>query len=80
MNFKKLVEAIKKKVVYRDKKRVVKKTSDKSGYKMVDGKEVKMSPTEIRKRSKGQKVGARKRKATSASSSRKRAQTNKVRK
>jgi len=73
-------EVLKKKVIFRNGKRMVKKKSDKDGFKTVNGKEVRMSATEKRKRSKSQKIGARKRKATHFISSKKRERTNNKRK
>ena len=69
------VEAIKRKVVYRGGKRVVKKVTDKDGYKMVGGKEVKMSPKEKIARKKAGKIAARKRKGQSAAIAKKRARS-----
>ena len=69
------VEALKKKVVYRGGKRVVKKVSDKDGYKVVGGKEVKMSPKEKIARKKAGKIAARKRKGKSAQIAKKRAKS-----
>ncbi len=57
-----LEKVIKKKVV-RDGVRKIVKTSDKDGYKIVDGKEVRMSPAEIKKKSKSAKKGAKKAKS-----------------
>ena len=73
-------EVLKKKVIFRNGKRMVKKKSDRDGFKTVNGKEVRMSATEKRKRSKSQKIGARKRKATNSISSKKRELTNNKRK
>lgn len=62
---------IRKKVVRGGKKMIVKKSS-KAGYKLKDGKEVKMSPKEIRNRIKSAKKASKKRKAKSAGMARKR--------
>ena len=70
-----LDEAIKKKKVVRDGKKVTIKVTDKDGYKIVDGKEVKMSADELRKRSKGAKKGAKKAKSKSSQTDRKRKQS-----
>ena len=69
------VEALKRKVVYRDGKRVVKKVTDKDGYKVVGGKEVKMSSKEKLARKKAGKIAARKRKSKSAQIAKKRARS-----
>jgi|TARA_Y100000590_G_C15067979_1_gene768915 hypothetical protein len=77
------VEALKRKVVYRNGKRVVKKVTDKDGYKVVkvDGKEkeVKMSSKEKIARKKAAKIAARKRKSKSSQIAKKRARTMKKR-
>ncbi len=74
-----LDERIKKKVVVRDGKRKRVKRSTKAGYKVVDGKESRMSSKEKRNRSKSQKKGARKRKVGMASANRKRKISNRKR-
>ena len=56
-------EAVKRKVVFRGGKRQVKKVTDKAGFKMVCGKEVKMDAKEKMKRKKGAKIAARKAKS-----------------
>ena len=71
----KFVEALKKKVVYRGGRRVVKKVSDKEGYKVVGGKEVKMTPKEKIARKKAGKIAARKRKGQSAAIAKTRARS-----
>ena len=59
-------ETIKKVKVVRDgKKKIIKKT-DRDGYKIVDGKEIKMSPKELKNRSKSAKKGAKKAKTKSS--------------
>ena len=63
-------EALTKKIVYRAGKKVIKKVTNKDGYKVVkvDGKEkeVKMDAKEKMKRKKGAKFAAKKRKSQSA--------------
>ena len=56
-------EAVKRKVVVRGGIRQVKKVTDKAGFKMVGGKEVKMDAKEKMKRKKGAKIAARKAKS-----------------
>lgn len=68
-------ERIIKKRVIRNGKKVLKLTSDKDNYKIVDGKEVKMSPAEIRKRSKSAKKGAKKAKSKQGVAAQKRARS-----
>ena len=72
-------EAVKRKVVFRGGKRQVKKVTDKAGFKMVGGKEVKMDAKEKMKRKKGAKFAAKKRKSQSAKISKKRLRTMKKR-
>jgi hypothetical protein len=72
-------EKIVKKKVVRDGKRIIKKTTDKENYKMVDGKEVRMSPQEIRNRSKAAKKGAKKAKSKKSQTSAKRKRSMKKR-
>lgn len=79
MNLKILVEKIVKKKVIRDGHKVLKKTSDKEGYRIKDGKEVKMSSQEKLARSKAQKKGAIKRKSSKSSANMKRAKSNRLR-
>ena len=43
------LEALKKKIVFRGGKRMVLKKTDKKGYKVVGGKEIKMSASQITK-------------------------------
>jgi len=66
------LEALKKKIVFRGGKKLVLKKTDKKGFKVVDGKEVKMSPKEIKNRKLAAKKSAKKRKATSAQAVKKR--------
>jgi hypothetical protein len=74
------LEALKKKIVFRGGKRMVLKKTDKKGYKVVDGKEVKMSAKEKMNRKKAAKKGAMKRKSGSAAAAKKRAKSMKKRK
>ena len=71
-----LLERIIKKKVVRNGKRMIKFATDKPGFRIskVGGrvKEVKMKATEVRRRERGQKVGARKRKGKSSQAQRKR--------
>ena len=69
------LEALKKKIVFRGGKRMVLKKTDKKGYKVVDGKEVKMSAKEKMNRKKAAKKGAMKRKSGSAAAAKKRAKS-----
>ena len=55
-------EAIKRKVVVRGGKKIRKKVTTKTGYRMSEVKQVRMSAAEKRKRAKGAKKAARKRK------------------
>ena len=68
-------EGIKSKMVVRGGKKMRKKVTDKKGYKMVGGKEVKMKSDEIRARAKAGKVAARKRKSKGAQIAKKRAKS-----
>jgi hypothetical protein len=74
------VEALKKKIVFRGGKRMVLKKTDKKGYKVVGGKEVKMSAKEKMNRKKAAKKGAMKRKSGFAAAAKKRAKSMKKRK
>jgi hypothetical protein len=74
------LEALKKKIVFRGGKKLVLKKTDKKGFKVVDGKEVKMSPKEIKNRKLAAKKSAKKRKATSAQAVKKRMKSMKKRK
>jgi len=65
-------EAVKRKVVFRGGKRQVKKVTDKAGFKMVGGKEVKMDAKEKMKRKKGAKIAARKAKSKKGVAAKKR--------
>ena len=56
------------------------KVTTKSGYKMVDGKEVRMKASKKLKRKKGAKIAARKRKGKTAQSLRKRKKSLRLRK
>lgn len=56
-----LLEAIKRKRVIRGGKKVTKRVTDREGYKMIDGKEVRMSAQERRKRKKGARRSSKKR-------------------
>jgi hypothetical protein len=76
---KSLEEALKRKVVYRDGKKVIQKKSDKEGYKTQDGKEVKMSAKERLTRSKTAKKAAKKKKGKQGAINRARAKTMKKR-
>lgn len=49
--------------VVRDGKRKIKMVTDKAGYKVVDGKEVRMDAVEKRNRKKAAKVSSKKRKS-----------------
>lgn len=69
-----------RKKVLRNGKLVWKWKTDRYGYKIIDGKEVKMSASELRARKKGAKKGARKRKATKSSFLRKLKKSMKMRK
>lgn len=64
ISFKELNEKLVKKVVYRKGKRKRKKVTDRKGYKVVGGKESKMSQKERRNRKLSQRKGARKRKSS----------------
>ena len=66
-------EAVKTKMVVRGGKKMRKKVTDKKGFKMVGGKEVKMGAKEMMARKKAAKVSARKRKSNGAQIAKKRA-------
>ena len=68
-------EGVKSKMVVRGGKKMRKKVTDKKGYKMVGGKEVKMKSDEIRARAKAGKIAARKRKGKGAAIAKKRARS-----
>jgi len=70
-------EAIIRKFAIRGGKKVKIKTSNKPGYKIVGGKEVRMSPKEIRSRKISAKKAARKLKSKSKSIARKRQRSTK---
>jgi len=72
-------EGIKTKMVVRGGKKMRKKVTDKKGYKMVGGKEVKMDAKEKMARAKAAKVAARKRKSKGAQIAKKRAMSMKKR-
>jgi hypothetical protein len=74
------VEALKKKIVFRGGKKIIKKSTDKAGYKTVGGKEVKMDAKEKMNRKKAAKKSAVKRKSKSGQSAKKRAKSMKKRK
>ncbi len=74
-----MIEALKRKVVYRDGKRQVKKVTDKKGFKVVAGKEVRMDSKEKMARKKAAIKSARKRKSKGALIAKKRAKTMKKR-
>ena len=74
------VEALKKKIVFRGGKRIVLKKTDKKGYKVVGGKEVKMSAKEKINRKKAAKKAAIKRKSGSKAAAKKRLKSMKKRK
>ena len=74
------LEALKKKIVFRGGKRMVLKKTDKKGYKVVDGKEVKMSAKEKMNRKKAAKKSVMKRKSGAAAAAKKRARSMKKRK
>lgn len=62
---------IRKRVVRKGRWVIVKKT-DRKGYKIKDGKEVRMTPSEIRNRRRSARRAARKRKSKTSSMIRKR--------
>ena len=74
------LEALKKKKVVRGGKKMILKKTDKKGYKVVAGKEVKMSAKEKMNRKKAAKKAAMKRKSGSAKAAKKRAISMKKRK
>ena len=74
------LEALKKKIVFRGCKKLVLKKTDKKGFKVVDGKEVKMSAQEKKNRKLAAKKAAKKRKAGSAKAVKKRMKSMKKRK
>jgi len=67
-------EALKRTVVFRAGKKIIKKKSNKAGFK-----NVKMKPSELRTRAKAAKKSAKKRKGKSSQIARKRAKTMKKR-
>lgn len=74
-----IVEKVQRKVVYRSGKRMIKKKTDKAGFKTKDGREVKMSAREKIKRAKGAKRAAKKKMSKQGIISRKRQITMKKR-
>ena len=74
------LEALKRKIVFRAGKKIILKKTDKKGYKVVDGKEVKMSAQEKKNRKLAAKKAAKKRKAGSAKAVKKRMKSMKKRK
>ena len=75
-----MIEAIKKKIVFRAGKKVIKKVTDKKGFKMVGGKEVKMKAKEVIARKKAGKKRAIKMKSKKGILTKKRLKTMKKRK
>ena len=75
-----MIEAIKKKIVFRAGKKVIKKVTDKKGFKMVGGKEVKMKAKEVIARKKAGKKRAIKMKSKKGVLTKKRLKTMKKRK
>ena len=75
-------EAVKRKKVVRKGKVIKKKISTKKGYKLdpKTGREVKISPEEMRKRKKGAKKAAIKRKSKKSQIGRERKKSDRVRK
>ena len=69
------VEALKKKIVFRGGKRIVLKKTDKKGFKVVGGKEVKMKAPERLARRKAMRKVAKKNRAKSGRMAKKRART-----
>ena len=67
-----LIETVRKVRVVRQGKRQIKKKTDKPGYKIQGGKEVRMSTSEKRKRAISQRKAARKRKPQQKAAERKR--------
>lgn len=70
-----LLEMVTRKVVWRAGKRMVKKVTEREGYKIQDGQEVKMTVREMIKRRKATKRAARKRKSKEQQITRKRERT-----
>ena len=77
-----ITEAVKFKKVVRQGKVIKKKTTDREGYKIdpQTGKEIRMSPDEIRRRKKAAKKAKLKRKGKKAQITRARKKSEKVRK
>ena len=70
-----LLEMVTRKVVWRAGNRMVKKVTEREGYKIQDGQEVKMTVREMIKRRKATKRSARKRKSKEQQITRKRERT-----
>lgn len=70
-----LLEMVSRNVVWRDGKRLIKKQTDRVGYKMQDGQEQKMTTREQIKRRKAARRAARKRKSKEQQANRKRERT-----
>jgi hypothetical protein len=79
MELSELLEMVARNVVWRDGKRLIKKQTDRVGYKMQDGQEVKMTTREQIKRRKAGKRTARKNKSKEQMIIRKRERTMKKR-
>lgn len=75
MKFAELVEVVTRNIVWRDGKRLVKKQTDRPGYKVQDGQELKMTTREQIKRRKAAKRTARKNKSKQQMIIRKRERT-----
>lgn len=73
-------EAAVRVAMIRKGKRVVKRRSNRSGYKIVKGREVRMSPAEQRARKRAQRKAARKRRSKRTSTARKRSRSMRKRK
>jgi len=68
-----IAEAIIRKRVVRKGYIIIKKKSDRPGFKVIKGKEIKIPYDEVLKRKKGARIAARKRKSKKGSIARKRA-------
>jgi hypothetical protein len=75
MELTELIEAVYRHVVWRDGKRKIKKETDRPGYRIEDGQEVKMTTREQIKRRKGAKRAARKNRSKEQQIIRKRERT-----
>lgn len=80
ITFEALTEKLVKKVIYRKGRRKKRKVTDRKGFKVVGGKETKMTQRERRNRKLSQRKGARKRKAGRSRALRQRKLTLKKRK